>query len=175
MKLGNKDSKASEVKIDEIFTGEDQYLSWKAKEFQHVEKKYLWYLGLIVVFGGLIFATLRTEPRQYIAAILFALIGVTVAQYASRKPEEKLYRISSKFLGIDNKIYALSEFTSYYESDDYGNAMLDFVPKNKLSPVVAIPLNDVDKTEIEALLDGIIVKTEPRIELVDKITRFIRF
>lgn len=165
----------SNVAVDEIFTNQDQYLSWKAKEFQHVEKKYVWYIGLVAGFGGLIYATLRTEPRQYIAAVLFALIGITVAQYASRKPEEKLYRISDKFMAIDNKVYDLSDFTSYYESNDYGNLMLDFVPKNRLSPTVAIPVSIENKEILDDMLTNVLEKTEPKIELVDKITRFIKF
>lgn len=164
-----------DINVDEeLYIADVDVIEWSAKEFAHTEKGFIWYLGLVVIFGGLM-AISYLINRQYLAMVLFALIGVVVAQYANRKPEEKNYRLNQKELFVGDKNIDLDNFKAYYHSEDYGNTVIDFVPKNKLRPVVAIPVPADRLDEIDDLLLNVLPKTNTNQELIDRIARALKF
>lgn len=152
---------------------ETMHLNWQAPEFVQTSKPVGWYL----LVGGffLILIVLAVLTRQWISIGLFALMGATLAVYANRKPRVLDYTMSNLNTTVGTKKYAYSDFSAYYQTHDYNQAVFDLVPNKRFGTLVSLPAPHDLIDQIDEILASALPKTEPHDDAIDKLFRAMRF
>lgn len=152
---------------------EQVLMEWTAPEFTQTHKPAGWYLGFGLFFVVLI--ALAVLTRQYITVGLFAVMAVAVLVYANRAPRALQYKVSNYGVYVGDKKYLYDQFDAYYETDDYGQTILELVPNKRFGTLVSLPPADHHLIELEDMLSQMLPKVDNRDDFIDKLFRKLRF
>ncbi len=152
---------------------EQAILSWNAPEFIYTHKPVGWYIGLVLFSALLIAAAILTH--QWISIGVFAVMGVAVAVYASRKPRMLNYSITNRGVHVGEKKYEFSSFGGYFEADDYGQLVFELVPTKRFAPLVSLPALKEQQGPIEQALAQELPKESTRISVAERVFKALRF
>lgn len=161
------------VEADEPKVAEQTLLSWQSPEFVQTQKPFGWYLGILGFFALLIGLAIFTH--QYLTVGLFALMAVALVIYANRPPRVLEYKISNYGVYVGEKKYLFDAFGSFYETNDYGNPLIELVPNKRFGTLVSLPPKQDLQDQIEQTLSLMLPKVDNREDWVDKLFRALRF
>jgi len=152
---------------------EQVLLSWNAPEFIFTEKPAGWYIGLVIFFLALIIVAIVT--RQWLSIGVFAVMGVTVAIYANRRPRVLNYSLTNLGVHVGDKKYKFDNFGGFFESDDYGQLVFELIPTKRFAPLVSLPAVTEYQNQIEQSISAVLPKEMPRVSIIERIFKALRF
>ncbi len=147
--------------------------SWEAPEYPHYEKGTLWYI--VVVILGLLALILSIIFRQWILILVIVLAIAFIIQFGRRKPQLKNFSIYENGIDKDGNIYLFEQAKSFWFIETGNEVSLNFEPLKKFSPIVIIPLSDIELQKLHPILtkylpeqkreEGWIDRTSKRLKL----------
>lgn len=146
---------------------------WEASEYVHHHKSPLWYgvAGLIV----LLLCAVAVWLHLWLEIGVFIVAGVAVIVYARKPPRTLTYELSDTGIHIDGKVYQFDEFRSFGVVEDTEWHSIDLEPVKRLSPRLVLLFDDEDVNEIVGHLDQFLPREDHQPDLVERITRYVRF
>jgi hypothetical protein len=147
--------------------------SWQASEYVHHEKGALWYL---VLGGGLVVAILILALLQYwLTVAAFVVMGAAVFIYARKPPRVLMYELTPKGITIDGRHHAYSEFRSFGVIPDESWHTIDLEPVKRLNPRLSVLFDEQDYDDIVAHLELHLPRVDREPDMVERLTRMLRF
>ena len=151
----------------------EETISWQASEFIHHAKNPKWYL--ILGTAVLLLIAIMVWMQHYFGAVVIALMAVALAKYSNQQPRVLNYRISSKGIEIDDKLYSFKEFRSFAIFNDLGWHAIDLDSVKRFMPNLTILLENKDLEKITSVLASHLPKIEKRPDFIDNWTRKLKF
>ncbi len=170
--IGNKKREDKDSQPDPNIP-EQFLMRWSAPEFVQTHKPVGWYIGFGMFFIVLIAVALFT--KQYLTVGLFVVMGVAVLIYANRPPRILQYQISNYGVYVGDKKYLFDSLDVYYETNDYGQTVLELVPNTRFGTLVSLPPAEHQLEQLEQTLGQMLPKVENRDNFVDTLFRKLRF
>lgn len=149
-------------------------IEWEAKEYEHIEKDFQWFLTAgIVAFG--IFASLLIFKNIFGAATLL-LFSIVMYMYATKKPEALSVIIDMKGISVNEKLIPYSSITSFWVLYEPPVKDLIIIRKEHFLPKTIIPLGSAHPVEVRSiLLTNAIKEKEEEESLTDILARRVGF
>lgn len=153
---------------DDVVSSESQStartpIEWETHEYVHVEKAPEWYwaFGLIIVAGSV--TSLLYENILFAVFILIA--GFVLALFATRQPNVCRFAVTQRGVRINDKLYPYKTFEWFAidEPSPDHTPKLILNPTHFFSPIIVIPLVDVDPDEIHDYL-GMFLEDKDHVE-----------
>ncbi len=160
---------------DQVDDFADQYItSWVAPEFYYHEKSTWWH---IIVYGALLsLIVVSAFLAQWIAILVFLLLGVIIYQYADIKPRDVEIILTNVGVKVGEKFYPYNEIATFWVIFDPPVKHLNFQLTKRFSPVISLQLENMDPTLVkEVLREHILEDPNRKEDLIDVFSRFIRF
>ena len=154
-------------------TEPEMAFSWEASEYVHNHKSTMWYgvLGLIVaaLSGLAILLHLWLEIGVFIA------MGGALAVYAQKPPRVMRYELSDQGVHIDGALYPFGDFRSFGVIPDEEWHSIDLEPTKRFSPRRVILFDTEDFDEIVGHLELHLPREDRPLDIIERITRYVRF
>ena len=149
-------------------------VSWTASEYIDHSRGASWYLGLIVG-TAILSAVIFFLTRDYFAVGVVAVLGVIVGVFATRKPRQVTYEISSSGLRVGEKSFPYSHFKSFAIIREGNLSSVNLLPLKKLmSPISAYFAPDDEERIVNALGEHLPYE-ERKMDHIDKLSSKLRF
>lgn len=148
-------------------------ITWQASEYVHHEKDMSWFIIASIVTLALTAAALLF--RQWTFAVLVVVMGAALIVYGRRPPRILHYAIGPRGIAVEQKEYNYEEFRAFGILQDGPLYSILLFPRKRFMPAVTMYFPD---TEGERIVDalGAHLPAEPvELELIDKVTRKLRF
>jgi hypothetical protein len=158
--------------LDEARANEVAY-SWEASEYVHHHKGMGWYLGLLGLLAVLVAAAVLLKLWLTIGAFLVMALAIVV--YARRPPRTLLYELSQKGIMIDGKEYPYAEFRSFGVLKDLEWHTIDLEPVRRFNPRMSILFDNDDFDAIVGHLELHLPRTDRNPDVIERLTRTLRF
>lgn len=152
---------------------EETVYSWQASEYIHHDRGPKWFAGLagaVVVLIGI-----GWWFKAWLSIAMFVVMGAAIMVYARRPPRTLSYQLDHDKLIIDNQAYPLSDFRSFGVVPDPEWHMINLEPKKRFSPPIGLLFTDQDLDEITTHLELHLQHVDRRLDLVDRVSRYLRF
>ena len=124
--------------------------SWKIPEYPSYKRGAGWYIGFILIFGGLIFYAIWTA--NFLFAIILALAGFIVLYSVFHSPQELRFEIREDGIILGDHFYPYKGFKSFwiiYEPPEIKNLYLDF---KGWRPKLSVPLMNQNPLKVRETL-----------------------
>lgn len=147
--------------------------SWEASEFVHHHKSMLWYA---VMWSAIIaLAAIAVWLHLWLEIGVFVLMGIAILVYASKAPRTLLYELGPDGIHIDGKLYAYTAFRSFSVSQEPEWHSVDLEPVKRFSPRVVMLYDPEDYDPIVGHLEVHLPREDREPDMIEKITRAVRF
>lgn len=151
------------------------WITWKAPEFEHVEKSTTWYWGSMVVAIALI--AIALWQKNFLFAVFVVVAELAVFMFAGEKPKLWDFTIDDRGVTIEkHKTYKYADITLYdiHEfSDEYHELVLQ--TKSKVHHYIKIFIPVDRDEEIEDLLNKKVRRGEIEVSFLEFVERLIGF
>ena len=147
--------------------------SWQASEFVQHHKGAGWYAILLTVSAILI--GVAAWLHSWLEIGVFIAVCAVVIVYARKPPRTLMYELSSEGIHIDGRLYAFTEFRSFAVMSDEEWQSIDLEPTKRLSPRVVMLFDPEDFDSIVGHLELHIPRQDRESDMVERITRYLRF
>jgi hypothetical protein len=149
-------------------------VAWTASEYIDHDQGAGWYAGLFggaAVLAGLIY--LLTKDLFALGVII--VLAVIAAIAAGRKPEQIPYEVSSHGIKIGDRSYNYQTFKSFCILQEGGLNSISLLPLKRLMPRISLYYDPGDEEKIIDILSARLPYEEHKVDLVEKISRRLRF
>jgi len=147
--------------------------SWQASEFIHHQKQFGWY-GLfalaVVVMVGVALVT-----HQWFSAAVFVAMAGTLAVYAKKEPRTLSYRLDEDGVTVGQKLYHFDQFRSFSVFNDVAWHSIDLDPTQRFLPRLTLIFESKDLGSIEPILSAYLPRIDRQPDLVERLTRSLKF
>lgn len=151
-----------------------ELVQWQASEYIHHEKNAGWYVALVL--AGLL---LIISAILFLDSITFVvLIVVMVAAlwfFAMRPPRTMRYQLTPHTLHVNDHVYGLQEFRSFGLVQEGGIYSIALNPAKRYMPRLSLYFPPEQGEEILVILETMLPEEEVRFDMVDRLTRRLRF
>lgn len=151
-----------------------QPITWSASEFVSHQKTTLWYIGLGAT-SAVITLVVYAVTRNILSAIVVATAFMALGVLAARKPETKSFEISTSGVRVGAQGYPYSLFKSYSVVEDGAINCIWLRPLKRFMPTVAMYYSPDDEERIIMMLDNFLPQEDRQHDIVDRLSRRIRF
>jgi hypothetical protein len=86
-----------------------------------------------------------------------------------------MYELTPKGISIDGKSYAYKEFRSFGVLSDVEWHTIDLEPTKRFSPRITVLFSDDDFDEIVGHLELHLPREDQRPDVIDRLSRYLRF
>ena len=169
-----------EAVADEEYEGEEdvdplayESYSWEASEYVHHHKGGMWYFGLALLVAVLLLAAIVF--KLWLSVGVFVAMGIAVAVYAHKPPRVLTYELDAKNITIEGKQYPFDGFRSFGVLSDESWHTIDLEPTKRFAPRLTVLFSDEDFDAIVAHLEAHLPRTDREPDLVERLTRYLRF
>ena len=129
----------------------DVLASWEFDEHERFKRTRVWYLASVLAVVALLFYSyIDNNPLFAIIVILSAIVFI-IGEY--RGPSRMLFQITEDGLVVGNSLYRyadIHDFFILYTPPDV--KVLYFDPKNVARPLLGVPLENQNPSEIRKIL-----------------------
>lgn len=148
-------------------------LTWTTPEFVAHERTIAWYIILVVIVGLFIGGSIYFKSPM--AAILFALIGLLVFLYATRKPMTLNVRITEEGVVVNDSLTPYSQIRSFWVFNEPDFQELSIQTSRPMMPSVRILLGGTDPDVVRDVLLDHLREVEQEEPLSDALARLLKF
>lgn len=147
-------------------------VTWEAEEYIVRDKNAWWYVGLIAV--GLAFSGLAVwlQAWTFLAVVILSVIALIV--YAMRPPRILHYALSDKGLSEGDRLYAYEEFKAFGILNESNHFAIVLTPRKRFSPRVTVYFPENRGEMIVDMLGARLPMEEVKLDLLDKLIKFLR-
>ena len=151
----------------------DPALTWQASEYLHHQKQPGWYL--LLGLGALVLMVYGALTRQWLSIGVFLAMGMALAVYASKSPRVLNYRLDEHGLTVGEKFYPYNQFRSFSLSEDLAWHSIELEPVKRLMPRLSIMFDTQHLDRIAATLAAHMPRVDRKPDLVEQISRRLKF
>ncbi len=155
-------------------TPTDSSVTWTASEYIHHDRGAGWYLllllGTIGLAAGVYFIT-----KDYFATGTIAVLGIIVAIFAGRKPNQLTYELTGSGIKVGEKNYNYNLFKSFAVIRDGTLNSISLIPIKRFMPPVTAYFAAADEQKITNTLGNKLPYEERKPDSIDKLSRRLRF
>ena len=147
-------------------------VNWEAREKNEQKKNIKWYIGLAIVTVCLCLIAVLLQQWTFLLLVIVAVIALLT--YTSRSPRLLHYSLTENGLSEGNNMYVFSDFRSFGVLNEDNHYSIVLIPKKRFAPRVTVYFPE---TEGEQIVDvfGARLPMEPvKLDLLDKLVRFLR-
>lgn len=149
-------------------------ISWTASEYIEHTRGPIWYLSLGVI--TLVFAAaVYIYNKDRFATAIVAVVGIIVAVYSLKKPQQLTYQLSDDGLMIGEKSYSYRLFKSFAIIHEGALSSITLLPIKKFMPPLSIFFEATDEEHIVKILGNHLPYEERGLDKIDSLTRKLRF
>lgn len=148
-------------------------VSWTASEYIDHTHGASWYAVLLLATVG-IAATIYFLTKDYFASGVTVVVGAIVGVFASRKPRQITYEISSSGIKVGEKMYSFSQFKSFTVLREGILTSVNLMPLKKFMPPISAYFEPKDEERITNALGNYLPYEERKMDSVDRLTRRLR-
>lgn len=149
-------------------------LSWEAPEFVYHPKSLLWHIVAISAVSILIIASLFM--KQWLAAFVFIILGFLIFRYAEVKPRSIEISLTNVGIKVGDVFYPYNKLKSFWLVYEPPIKTLNLEATKRFSPLITIQLEDTDPFLVKNILrDHLLEEPERTEDLIDRVSRFLRF
>lgn len=164
---GPVDSDLAEARAQEVA------FSWQASEYVHHRKGPGWYAGFI---GGLAaLSALAIWLHFWLTIGAFVAMGIAIVVYAHRPPRTLLYELTPTGITIDGRQFDFSQFRSFGVLPDEEWHSIDLEPVKRFDPRMTILFDDADFDEIVGHLELHLSRIDRQPDIIERLSRYLRF
>lgn len=157
---------------DAVIDGE--HVEWTASEYLANPKTAGWF-GLLA-FGSILLAVVAyIVTSDWVSASVIAVLGVLVGVFAARQPQTLTYRIDNKGLSIGTKFYPYEMFKSFSIAQEHAMGFISLLPLKRFMPPLAVHYDPADEDRIAQTLAEYLPYEDHKQDVVDSISRRMRF
>ena len=160
---------------DTVTAPKGDTITWTASEFIAHNKTALWYLVLVGITVVLAVIMFLITDGDIVSIVVVAIMAILFGYTASRKPRELPYRIDSKGLTIDKKLYTYASFKSFSLVQESEVESIWLLPLQRFSPGLSIYFAPDEKDKIMNTLSEYLPVEERKLDIVDTLMHKIRF
>ena len=153
----------------------EEIVHWSANEYIHNEKNRMWFIIFVLIAAAFIAFDLIVL-QSYTFSVLVLVMTIAVFVLALRPPRMINYTLSGRQgLYIGEKLYHFSEFKAFgvITEDDTNSIIL--VPIKRFSPGIFVYFSDDVGEDIVDILGTRLPMVEPKLDIIDIITKKLRF
>ena len=130
----------------------EELISWEIPEHNSYERGKWWYVVFSVAVAALLLFSLATQ--NFLFAVITIIAALIILLHDSQEPPRIKFSITDEGVYVGKRFYDFDEFEQfaivYKPNQDIKNLYLDF--KNKLKPMLSIPLEDKNPVYIRNTL-----------------------
>lgn len=147
-------------------------ITWEAEEYLVRDKTTWWYVGLVAV--GLILGGIAIWLRwwSFLAVVVLSVIALMI--YAMRPPRMLRYSLSNKGISEGDKLYNYSDFKSFGIFQENGHFAIALTPTKRFSPRLMVYFPQAQGEEIVDAFGERLPMEEVKLDLLDKLIKFLR-
>ncbi len=149
-------------------------ISWTASEYISHEKNKMWHVYLFAIASVLV-VLVYLISKDILAVIVIILSAVAVSVYATKEPTQKTYTLDSTGLIIDNNAYDYSLFRSFSIVEEDAVDSIWLKPLKRTTPTTVIYFGKDDEDKIEKILSTYLPFEDRKLDLIDRVTKRVRF
>jgi len=147
--------------------------SWQASEYVHHHKTASWYGVLFAIVAACVGLAALLHLWLEIGVFLAAAWAVII--YARKPPRTLSYELSDQGVHIDGKLHSFHDFRSFSVLPDEDWHSISLEPARRFSPRTILLFNSDDFEEIVGHLELHLPREERELDLIERLTRYIRF
>lgn len=149
-----------------------QDIEWDAEEYIVQEHNTLWFVLLAiitVVMGGL---SIWLSNWTFLAVIVVGVAAILVRVFMP--PRKIHYSMSNNNLLEDKTLHEFSDFKSFAILKEGTHYSAILIPKKRLALQVKVYFPEKNGEEIVDMLGAKLPMTEPKLDFLDKLVKFLR-
>ena len=160
------------AQASENLESETNAVTWEAEEYIVRDKNAWWYVGLVAV--GLVFAGLAILLQAWTFLIVIILSVIALVIYTIRPPRILHYALSNKGLSEGDRLYAYDEFKAFGILNEGNHFAIVLTPRKRFSPRVTVYFPENRGEMIVDMLGARLPMEEVKLDLLDKLIKFLR-
>lgn len=165
---------SSQSPVEQPPTVSDQPISWQASEYVQHDKEMLWYVALIIITAALVLISVFLIKSWTFAALL-VVMAISVAVLASRPPRIMQYTLSAQGLQVNEKTFSYHDFRAFGILQDGPLHSIVLIPNKRFMPAVNVYFPAEQGEQIVDLFGAILPMEHLELDIIDKLTRKLRF
>jgi hypothetical protein len=150
-----------------------ELLSWEASEYVYHDKQFLWYLA--VVAAAAVAVGLSIWLKQWVSAGVFVIMAAAVIVYERRQPEILHYGITDQGLLVGERFYSFHQFKSFSVMADVGWHSIELEPVQRFMPRLAVLFDNQNLDSIVELLSSHLPMVQRNPDIIDRVSRALKF
>lgn len=147
-------------------------ITWEAEEYIVRDKTTWWYVGLVAV--GLVLGAIAVLLQWWSFLVVIVLSVVSLIIYALRPPRVLRYSLSNKGISEGDHLYEYSEFKSFGILQENGHFAIVLTPTKRFSPRMMVYFPQAQGEEIVDAFGGRLPMEEVKLDVLDKLIKFLR-
>ncbi len=161
--------------LEQSKTETDNEISWRAAEYQYVEKDVSWYWIIIIIASILVLISLFRD--NFFFAVFIAIAAVTLIFFGRRKPQIFDFKINDKGVAIGDKIFYDYERLEGFVIRKRPERLDEIVLKKKgaINPYIKIPVDSKLAPKVKGFLEKKLPEIEYQDSLIDIISEWFGF
>jgi len=149
-------------------------IEWSASEYVAHSKSIRWYIKL-VAGGAMLVAVILLITRDIFASVAVFLAFLTLGAYAGRPPATKKYVLSEDGIAIDGTNFHYDSFKSFSVVEEGGIDSVWLKPLKRFSPMLVMYFSPEDESKIVDMIANFLPHEQRELDVIDKLSRHMRF
>lgn len=147
-------------------------INWEAEEYIVREKNAWWYVGLVAV--GLVLSGIAILLQAWTFLVVIVLSVVALIVYAMRPPRMLRYSLTNKGLSEGDKLYNYDDFKAFGILHEGNHFAIILTPRKRFSPRVTVYFPEAQGEEIVDAFGARLPMEEVKLDMLDKLIKFLR-
>ncbi len=147
-------------------------ITWEAEEYIVRDKTTWWYVGLMAVGLTLAGISVWLQWWSFLAVVVLSVIALII--YAMRPPRVIRYSLSNKGISEGERLYSYSEFKSFGILKEGQHFAIALTPTKRFSPRLMVYFPAAQGEEIVDAFGGRLPMEEVKLDILDKLIKFLR-
>ncbi len=166
------DGQLSPEELEELRANEVAF-SWQASEYVHHHKGPGWYAAL----GGIVLVLVAVAffLHYWLEIGAFLAMGGAIMVYARKPPRTLLYELTPTGITIEGRQFPFTELRSFGVLPDVEWHTIDLEPTKRFNPRMTLLFEDEDFDSIVGHLELHLPRVDRKPDVIEQITRFVRF
>jgi hypothetical protein len=150
-----------------------QSYRWQASEFIHHDKSTGWYIALMLATIALciVFAILG----QWLSVGVIVIMALAVVVYSRKEPRVLNYQLDGSGVTIESKSLPYAQFSSFSIHPDLSWQSIDLEPAKRFVPRLTLICENDDIAAIEAILASHMPRIERDHDIIERLSRYLKF
>jgi len=128
---------------------QEPLLRWWAYEYPFKKRGADWFWALGILTLSLFITAILL--KNFLFAVLVLLSGALLLLFSVRKPRIVTFEIFDTGILVEKRLYLFKDLDAFYIDETHPDRLL-LQSKRLLMPILALPLENVEPTQVKALL-----------------------